>query len=696
MLEDTIQLHRAGRLDEAEQGYRDLLAGDPDNPEILHLLGIVRGQRGDLPEAVQLVRRAGELAPDNAACQYTLGEMYLREGALEGAAAAYARARQLNPNLAAAHAGLGQVAYRRGDLAGAEEHFRVALRADEHDVKAITGLANIERLHGDSARALQLFAQASELAPDDPEIQTGYAQAMLGEHMHDFAVRAVDNALTVWPDYALALALRAELHVQEGEFAAALAIFDSLLARGEQVGAAHSGVGDIARLQGRFDAAVAAYDKALELDPNLYPAAIRRADALARGGRTEQAIGDLRQYLAAYPGGASVEVALAKLLARSGRIDEALATWAAAGAHWPGNIDLKAQHALALDRAGRHQEALALAEAAATSPRPALAMLRARGALLAGEPAAAVQRLQHVDPERLARQPPGRAQRYQRLLGLSLDALGRWPDAAGAFAAAHQHAAALPSLARLDAAERADLERLAGAPLLVEARGSVPVLLCGLPGSGVEQVAALLADQAGVFVRRDRFTTVPDFITAPLDAHLLHPLGQVDLTVLARHYQRALRRVVPPSVTLVVDWIPVLDARVLPAARRALPGLRMIVVARDPHDALLDWLAFGGAHGPGLSDPIAGASWWQGARTHLDEAERLLPSLRVDPDALAAGGEAARSRLAAFIGLAGLVPGARARTAATGRGGLPAAFAAGHSSHYGKALAAAFAILDAG
>jgi len=41
--------------------------------------------------------------------------------------------------------------------------------------------------------------------------------------------------------------------------------------------------------------------------------------------------------------------------------------------------------------------ALAKAELAASSPRPAIAMLRARGALLAGDPAAAVQRLQRID-----------------------------------------------------------------------------------------------------------------------------------------------------------------------------------------------------------------------------------------------------------------------------------------------------------
>lgn len=55
MFEDVIELHRAGRLDEAEEGYRRLLAENPENAEVLRLLGTVRGQRGDLIEAMRLV-----------------------------------------------------------------------------------------------------------------------------------------------------------------------------------------------------------------------------------------------------------------------------------------------------------------------------------------------------------------------------------------------------------------------------------------------------------------------------------------------------------------------------------------------------------------------------------------------------------------------------------------------------------------
>ncbi|HEX5959837.1 MAG TPA: tetratricopeptide repeat protein [Rhodanobacteraceae bacterium] len=697
MLEDLIQLHRSGRLDQAEDGYRKLLAERPDDPEALHLLGILRAQRGDLAEGRQLVARAGELAPDNAACQHTLGEMYLSERKLDEAERAYDRARMLNPNLSAAHAGLGQVAMLRGDIDAGESHFKVALRADANDVQALTGLANVATARGDSQRALQLLAQAGELAADDPLIQTSYAQAMLDEGMLDFAGKALDNALTVKPDYPLAQALRADVHVRKGEYAAAQAIYEALLARGEQVGLARAGLGDIARAQGRFDDAIAQYDEALRTQANLHRAATRRADALARSGRVAQAIDDLRWYLAGHPDSIKANIRLAQLLTQTGRHDEALAIWDASEARWPDNVNLKAQHALTLDRAGRSDEALAQADLAASSPRPAIAMLRARGALLAGDPAAAVQRLQRIDERQFEGKPVILARRRQRMLGLAFDRLEQWPDAVDAFMQAQRMTTSrLPELPSLDAGTREALQKLAGEPELTAPQGTAPVLLCGLPGSGAGQVAALLADQPGWFVRRERFGAAPDFISAPFDPRLTQPLGEATLGMLARRYRRPLERARVPETHRIADWLPVLDARKVPAIKRALPGVRLLIVRRDPADTLLDWLAFGWSAGFGMSDTLSGARWLRLAAAHLDAATHMLPSLRVDPDVLlATRGGAARQALGEYLGIGDVGLGSLALGARKGQGGLPTSFPAGHAAHYRELLADAFAVLEA-
>ena len=50
--------HRLGRFADAEAMYRRALAGDPNNPDALHLLGLTRREQGATGEAVDLIRRA--------------------------------------------------------------------------------------------------------------------------------------------------------------------------------------------------------------------------------------------------------------------------------------------------------------------------------------------------------------------------------------------------------------------------------------------------------------------------------------------------------------------------------------------------------------------------------------------------------------------------------------------------------------
>ena len=56
----AVAAHGAGALEAAEQGYRDVLAQDPDHSGALANLGRLARQRGDLAEAIALYARAAE------------------------------------------------------------------------------------------------------------------------------------------------------------------------------------------------------------------------------------------------------------------------------------------------------------------------------------------------------------------------------------------------------------------------------------------------------------------------------------------------------------------------------------------------------------------------------------------------------------------------------------------------------------
>ena len=55
MLNDAIRLHEAGRIAEASDLYRKLLAQQPSNADALHLLGVAEHQSGRRDAALQAI-----------------------------------------------------------------------------------------------------------------------------------------------------------------------------------------------------------------------------------------------------------------------------------------------------------------------------------------------------------------------------------------------------------------------------------------------------------------------------------------------------------------------------------------------------------------------------------------------------------------------------------------------------------------
>ena len=65
----AIEHHNAGRLDDAETIYTNILSALPDHHDALHLLGLVAHERGDHRKAAALIERAVNIEPK-------IGEMH--------------------------------------------------------------------------------------------------------------------------------------------------------------------------------------------------------------------------------------------------------------------------------------------------------------------------------------------------------------------------------------------------------------------------------------------------------------------------------------------------------------------------------------------------------------------------------------------------------------------------------------------
>ena len=97
LIEKGVQLHLAGRGQDAENIYRQILAIDADHADANHLLGGLACQSGNGELAIGLILRAIARAPDRPMFHFNLGTVYQSLGRVAQAAECHRAAIARNP-----------------------------------------------------------------------------------------------------------------------------------------------------------------------------------------------------------------------------------------------------------------------------------------------------------------------------------------------------------------------------------------------------------------------------------------------------------------------------------------------------------------------------------------------------------------------------------------------------------------------
>jgi predicted TPR repeat methyltransferase len=312
-LESARQLHRAGRLAEAEAIYRGRLAMEPDDADALHLLGIVAGQTGRQAEAADLLRRAIALRPDDAEMRKNLGVTLKAAGRPDEAVAAFRQAVALKPDYAEAHKNLGSALHQMGRLEEAIAAYREAVAMQPGFAEARNNLGVALRDAGRLEEAEAACRGAIALRPDHAAAHNNLGNALHDQGRFGDAIGCYRAALQLKPDFTaawnnLGIALKAN-----GEADAAIDAFGNALALQPDYAEAWLNLGDALRDAARNAEAVAAFRKAVELKPDFADAFGCLGNALKSEGRNEEAIAAYRRAVELAPDSADWRHVLAAL-----------------------------------------------------------------------------------------------------------------------------------------------------------------------------------------------------------------------------------------------------------------------------------------------------------------------------------------------------------------------------------------------
>ena len=330
----AVQHHQAGRLQAAEQIYRQILQAQPDQADALHLLGVMAHQMGHYGTAVEYIGRAIGVQGDVAAFHNNLGYVLRDQGKLDEAAACCRRALELNPDYADAHNNLGNVLRDQGKLDESVVHYRRALELKPNFAEAHSNLGNALRDQGMLEEAVASYRRALELKPDYAEAHNKLSNALRDQKKLDEAVACCRRALELKPDYAGAYNNLGNILRDQAKLDEAVACYRQALARKPDYAEAHNNLGNALADQGnalkdrgKLDEAVACYRRALELKPDFAEAHNNLGNALAAQGKLDEAVACYRRALELKPDFAEVCNNMGSALTDQGKLDEAVACY---------------------------------------------------------------------------------------------------------------------------------------------------------------------------------------------------------------------------------------------------------------------------------------------------------------------------------------------------------------------------------
>jgi predicted O-linked N-acetylglucosamine transferase (SPINDLY family) len=193
-------LHRGGRLAEAEQLYRQILAADPANFSAQHMLGVLAAQTGRTDEALERIAAALNINPGDARARVNYGNVLSLKGRFAEAVASYDHALAVRPDADVLRS-RGHALQGAGRLRDALDSYARALALNSSDVPALYKQGVVLGEMGESDAALAAYDRVLALQPDHVEAlnNRGYLW-WLNRQDYSRAIADLEQAHALDPD----------------------------------------------------------------------------------------------------------------------------------------------------------------------------------------------------------------------------------------------------------------------------------------------------------------------------------------------------------------------------------------------------------------------------------------------------------------------------------------------------------------
>lgn len=302
--QQALAAHRAGKLDAAKKLYQELLQKNPQQPEVLHHLGLLAAQQGDFQKAIAQFKQAISLDSGIAVFHNNLGNALKAAKQPADAITAYQTALKLNANYAEAHNNLASIYLQQNNFGAALQHYTLAV----------------------------------QLQPDYLEAHVNLGLLFIKQGAIDAAIDQFNHVLQLEPQFAVAHWQLGNLYLTQNKLDKAEYHYKFLLNLKSDHLQTINNLGVVYLKQNKPEQAIAQFQKALEIDPYHPDARNNLAATLLQQDRYTEAVWNYQLYVNLAPEDAEAHYnfAVANL---------ALDNWQEALEHFQQTIKIQPHHA---------------------------------------------------------------------------------------------------------------------------------------------------------------------------------------------------------------------------------------------------------------------------------------------------------------------------------------------------------------
>jgi len=222
----ALKYFSEGQQGQAEHICRQILQADPNQPQALHMLGVIAHQVGELGSAFDLVQKAITYKPDYADAHNNLGNILKDLNKFEDALKSFQQALKLMPDSAEVHNNIGIVLYKMNRFDEAISYYKIALKNNSNYAEAHNNIGQVLKRQYKFDEAISSYIRAIDSEPTYIEAYRNYGTLLQEMNRLDESIQVYKQALELDPEniatkFYLSLSL-----LSSGDYEHGLPLFD--------------------------------------------------------------------------------------------------------------------------------------------------------------------------------------------------------------------------------------------------------------------------------------------------------------------------------------------------------------------------------------------------------------------------------------------------------------------------------------